>query len=40
MQICLTKEYGFSGLHIDTGGALVTKDNIDQIASLVDQGIR
>ncbi|HKI56243.1 MAG TPA: substrate-binding domain-containing protein [Trueperaceae bacterium] len=40
MQICLTKQYGFSGLHIDTGGALVTKDNIDQIASLVDQGIR
>ncbi len=40
MQICLTKEYGFSGLHIDTGGALVTKDNIDAISALVDQGIR
>ncbi|MEJ2291672.1 MAG: substrate-binding domain-containing protein [Deinococcales bacterium] len=40
MQICLTKQYGFSGLHIDTGGALITKQNIKAIAPLVDQGIR
>ena len=40
MQICLTKEYLFSGLHIDTGGALITKQNVKSIASLVDQGIR
>jgi len=40
MQICLTKQYGFSGLHIDTGGALITKANVGAIASLINQGIR
>lgn len=40
LQICLTKLYDFSGLHIDTGGALITKANINMIAPLVDKGIR
>ena len=40
MQIYLTKMYGFSGLHIDTGGGLINKDNIDLIAPLAEKGIR
>jgi simple sugar transport system substrate-binding protein len=40
MQICLTKQYGFSGLHIDTGAALIDKSNIDFIAPLAQQQIR
>ena len=39
-QLCLTHEYGFSGLHIDTGGGFVDKSNIDQIAPLVTKQIR
>jgi len=39
-QLCLSKEYGFSGLHIDTGGGFVDKSNIDQIAPLVTKQIR
>ncbi|MCG2822042.1 MAG: hypothetical protein L6371_09250, partial [Candidatus Atribacteria bacterium] len=40
MQIYLTKMYGFSGLHIDTGGGLISKDNIDLIAPLAEKGMR
>jgi simple sugar transport system substrate-binding protein len=40
MQIYLTKMYGFSGLHIDTGGGLISNDNIDLIAPLAEKGIR
>jgi len=40
LQICLTKKYGFSGLHIDTGAALIDKTNIDFVAPLAKQGIR
>jgi simple sugar transport system substrate-binding protein len=39
-QLCLSKKYGFSGLHIDTGGGFVDKSNIDQIAPLVEKQIR
>jgi simple sugar transport system substrate-binding protein len=39
-QLCLSKQYGFSGLHIDTGGGFVDKTNIDQIAPLVTKQIR
>ena len=28
LQLCLTKTYGFSGLHIDTGGGFADKGNI------------
>ena len=39
-QLCLTHEYGFSGLHIDTGGGFVDKSNIGLIAPLVTKQIR
>jgi simple sugar transport system substrate-binding protein len=40
LQICLTKKYGFSGLHIDTGAAIIDKNNIDLVAPLAKAGIR
>jgi simple sugar transport system substrate-binding protein len=40
LQICLTKRYQLSGLHIDTGGGFVHKDNIEALAPLVEQQIR
>jgi simple sugar transport system substrate-binding protein len=39
-QICLAHNYGFSGLHINTGGGFADASNIDMIAPLVDQQIR
>ena len=39
-QLCLTHQYGFSGLFINTGGGFIDKDNIDVIAPLVEQQIR
>ena len=39
-QICLTHNYGFSGLFINTGGGFVDATNIDVIAPLVEQQIR
>jgi simple sugar transport system substrate-binding protein len=39
-QICLTHNYGFSGLFINTGGGFVDSSNIDVIAPLVEQQIR
>jgi len=40
MQICLTKNYGFAGLQIDTGAGFADKDNIEQLAKLVEKQIR
>ncbi len=40
LQICLTKKYGFSGLHIDTGAGFVTSDNIGALSDLAKAGIR
>jgi len=40
LQACLSKKYGFSGLHIDTGAALIDKTNIDFVAPLAQKGIR
>ncbi len=40
LQICLTKKYGFSGLQIDTGAGFADKNNIDQLAGLVQKQIR
>jgi simple sugar transport system substrate-binding protein len=40
LQACLAKKYGFSGLHIDTGAALIDKNNIDFVAPLAQKGIR
>jgi simple sugar transport system substrate-binding protein len=39
-QICLSHNYGFSGLFIDTGGGFVDASNIDLVAPLVEQQIR
>jgi simple sugar transport system substrate-binding protein len=40
LQICLTKNYGFSGLMINTGAGFVDKNNVDIIAPLVEKQIR
>ena len=40
LQICLTHNYGFAGLHIDTGAGFADKDNIEMLAPLVEQQIR
>ncbi len=39
-QLCLTKEFGFGGLFINTGAGFVDKSNIDAIAPLVTSQIR
>ena len=39
-QICLTDNYGFSGLNINTGGGFLDASNVDLIAPLVEQQIR
>ena len=40
LQICLTKNYGFSGLMINTGAGFGSKDNIGQLSPLVTKQIR
>jgi simple sugar transport system substrate-binding protein len=40
LQICLSHNYGFSGLLIDTGAGFADKNNIDQLAALVQKQIR
>ena len=40
LQICLSHNYAFSGLHIDTGAGFADKNNIDMLASLVEKQIR
>ncbi len=40
LQICLTHNDGVSGLQIDTGAGFADKDNIEQLAKLVQQQIR
>jgi simple sugar transport system substrate-binding protein len=40
LQICLTKKYQVSGLHIDTGGGLVHKEDVDALAPLVERQIK
>ena len=40
VQICMSKLYGFSGLHIDTGSGFAHKDNVEQLAPLVEAQIR
>jgi simple sugar transport system substrate-binding protein len=40
MQLCLTHQYAFSGLFVNTGGGFIDESNIDLIAPLVDQQIR
>jgi len=40
LQICLTHNYGFSGLQIDTGAGFADKNNVGQLAPLVAKQIR
>jgi simple sugar transport system substrate-binding protein len=40
LQVCLSKTYGFSGLHINTGAGFVDKSNVDFIAPLAAKNIR
>ncbi|MEA2027156.1 MAG: substrate-binding domain-containing protein, partial [Chloroflexota bacterium] len=39
-QICLTSNYGFSGLHINTGGGFLDASNVESIEALVLEQIR
>jgi len=40
LQICLTHNYAFTGLHVDTGAGFAHADNIELLVNLVDQQIR
>jgi simple sugar transport system substrate-binding protein len=40
VQICLTKKYQFSGLHVDTGSGFAHADNVEALATLAEQQIR
>jgi len=40
LQICLTDNFAFTGLHINTGAGFASKDNVDLLADLVKEQIR
>lgn len=40
LQICLTDNFAFTGLHIDTGAGFLHADNVALLADLVEQQIR
>ena len=40
LQICLTRVYGFAGLHVDTGAGFVDKTNVDFVAPLAPKNLR
>jgi len=40
LQICMTKKYGFAGLHIDTGVGFIDASNVKFVAELAKKGIR
>jgi simple sugar transport system substrate-binding protein len=40
LQICLTHNYAFTGLHVDTGAGFASKDNVELLADLVKEQIR
>jgi simple sugar transport system substrate-binding protein len=40
LQLCLAKNYGFSGLQIDTGAGFADKSNVEKLAALVQKQIR
>ncbi len=40
LQICLTHNFAFTGLHIDTGAGFLHADNVALLAELVEQQIR
>jgi simple sugar transport system substrate-binding protein len=39
-QICLTKLYGFAGLHMNTGAGVVTPETINKLIPLIQKAIR
>jgi len=40
LQLYLSSKFGFAGMHIDSGAAMITKANIDTVAPLAEQGVR
>lgn len=40
VQLYLAKKFGFAGMNIDTGAAIITADNIELVAPLAAAGIR
>ena len=40
LNICLTKKFGFSGLHINTASAFVDLSDVDAVALLAAKEIR
>lgn len=40
LQLCLTKQYHFAGLQIDTGAGFVNKSNVDTLAPLIKLQVR
>jgi simple sugar transport system substrate-binding protein len=40
LQICLTHNYAFTGLHVDTGAGFAHADNVELLADLVGEQIR
>lgn len=40
LQLYMTARFGFAGMRVDTGAALITADNIDMVAPLAEAGIR
>ena len=40
MQLYLAKKFGFAGMNIDTGAALITPANVEQVMPLVGKAIR
>lgn len=40
LQICLSRKFMFSGLHIDTGAGVVNASNVEALAALADAGVR
>lgn len=40
LQLALSEKYGFAGLHIDTGAAIIDETNVEFIAPLAEEGIR
>ncbi len=40
VELWLYKEYGLSPTNIQTGGAVITKNNVDQVVALTGKGIR
>jgi len=40
LQICLTHNFAFTGLHVDTGAGFASIDNVELLADLVERQIR